>query len=288
MFVTYAQLPLRCEVREFDQVVGCSKEIDYILCFIHAKVSRNRKHNRQVCSISLSFHNLQFTMESLLKNLKEQVTCSICLDTYTKPKTIACLHTFCCECLEKYALTNQTQGKFRCPDCQEDVFIPEGNRFDNLPTSFLHNNLLSLLAVRQTGEGSEISCGICNKKSAEISYCFDCEKLMCPDCVNAHEVFQAAAFEGHKVTPVKQFQVQDYEVLLKRQSFCSQQYHEREVTRFYCLECQTCVCQICIVTDHKNHNVDPLEKAADREKTNIMASVELMKQKTKDYSDVMH
>ena len=226
-------------------------------------------------------------MESLLKNLKEQVTCSICLDTYTKPKTIACLHTFCCRCLEKYALTSQTQGQFRCPDCQEDVSIPEGNRFDNLPTSFLHNSLLSLLAVRQTGDGSEISCGICKKKSAEISYCFDCEKLMCPDCVNAHEVFQAAAFEGHKVTPVKQFQSQDYQALLKRQSFCSQQYHEREVTRFYCVECQTCVCQICVNTDHKNHNVDPLEKAADREKANIMAGVELMIEKRKVYSEVM-
>jgi len=112
---------------------------------------------------------------------------------------------------------------------------------------------------------------------------------MCSDCVNAHEVFQAAAaaFEGHKVTPVKRFQVQDYEALLKRQSFCSKQYHEREVTRFFCLECQTCVCQICINTDHKSHNVDPLEKAADAEKANIMAGVELLKQKRQVYTDLM-
>ena len=226
-------------------------------------------------------------MESLLQNLKEQVTCSICLDTYTKPKTIACLHTFCCECLEKHALTSQRQGKFRCPQCQEDVGVPEGNRFDNFPTSFLHNSLLSLLAVRQSGDGSGISCGNCRKKSAETSYCFECGRFMCPDCVNAHELLRNVAFEGHKVTPVKQFQAQDYEALLKRQSFCTQQYHEREVTRFYCLECQTCVCQICINTDHKNHNVDPLEKAADGEKANIMAGVELMKQKRKVYSDVM-
>jgi len=94
-------------------------------------------------------------------------------------------------------------------------------------------------------------------------------------------------FEGHKVTPVKQFQTQDYEALLKRRSFCSQQYHEREVTRFFCLECQTCVCQICINTDHKNHTVDALEKAADAEKANIMAGVELLKQKRKVYTDLM-
>ena len=128
-------------------------------------------------------------MESPLKNLKEQVTCSICLDTYTKPKTIACLHTFCCECLERHALTSPKQGFYRCPECQSQICIPEGKCFDNLPSSFLHNSLLSLLAVRRSGEGNEISCGTCQKKTAEINYCFDCEKFMCPDCVKAQRYF---------------------------------------------------------------------------------------------------
>ena len=161
----------------------------------------------------------QFVMESLLKNLKEHVTCSICLDTYTKPKTIACLHTFCCECLERHALTRQKQGFYPCPECQAQIRIPKGKRFDNLPSSFLHNSLLSLLAVRRSGEGNEISCSTCQKKSAEINYCFDCEKFMCPDCVKAHEVFRETLFQGHKVTPVRQFQATDYEALLNGSRF---------------------------------------------------------------------
>ena len=221
----------------------------------------------------------QFVMESLLKNLKEHVTCSICLDTYTKPKTIACLHTFCCECLERHALTSQKQGFYRCPECQAQIGIPEGKRFDNLPSSFLHNSLLSLLAVRRSGEGNEISCSTCQKKSAEINYCFDCEKFMCPDCVKAHEVFRETMFEGHKVTPVQQFQAADYEALLKRQSFCSENYHKKDVIRFFCVDCQRCVCQVCIATDHKSHDVVPLEKAADDEKVNIIARAQLVKGK---------
>ena len=59
------------------------------------------------------------------------------------------------------------------------------------------------------------------------------------------------------------------------------------MTRFFCLECQTCICHICIVTDHKNHNVDLLEKAANAEKANIMAGIELMKEKRKVYTDLM-
>ena len=229
----------------------------------------------------------QFVMESLLKNLKEHVTCSICLDTYTKPKTIACLHTFCCECLEKHALRSQKQGFYRCPECQAQIGIPEGKRFDNLPSSFLHNSLLSLLAVRRSGEGNEISCSTCQKKSAEINYCFDCEKFMCPDCVKAHEVFRETMFEGHKVTPVQQFQAADYEALLKRQSFCSENYHKKDVIRFFCVDCQRCVCQVCIATDHKSHDVVPLEKAADDEKANIIARAELVKEKKEVCRDVI-
>ena len=225
-------------------------------------------------------------MESLLKNLKEHVTCSICLDTFTDPKTITCLHTFCFECIKKHALISQRNGKFRCPECQAEVDLPEANRFDKLPTSFHHNSLLSVLAIRQSGKGNDISCGVCKKMSAEISYCFECAKFMCSDCVNAHQLFTNLT-EGHKVTPVNQFKPQDYDALMRRQSFCSQQYHEREVTRFFCLKCQICVCQICIATDHKAHDVEPLEKAADGEKANILTRTEVLKTKTKVFGDTI-
>ena len=218
-------------------------------------------------------------MESLLKNLKKHVECSICLDNFSGPKTIACLHTFCCECLKKHALMSQRDGQFRCPECQTQIAIPEGNRFDQLPTSFLHNSLLSLLAVQQSGDGNDITCGFCKKKKDEASYCFECEKMLCCDCLNAHEVFREAAFAGHKVTPVKQFQAEDYEALLKRKAFCTEKYHEKEVTRFYCRVCQTCICQICINMNHKTHEIELLETAADQERAKILAGVELMKQK---------
>ena len=104
--------------------------------------------------LSVAFY---VAMESLLKNLKKHVECSICLDDFKEPKTIACLHTFCCECLKKHALMSQRDGQFRCPECQTQIVIPEGNRFDQLPTSFLHNSLLSLLTVQQSGDRGEIS-----------------------------------------------------------------------------------------------------------------------------------
>ena len=229
---------------------------------------------------------LSIVMESLLKNIKQQVTCSICLDTFNEPKIISCFHTFCCECLEKHARVSQKEGKFRCPECQAAIDLPEGNRFDRLPNSFFHKSLLSLLAVRQSGDASSITCSQCRKTNPQMYYCFDCGRFMCLDCFNAHQLL-SATFEGHKVTPVKDFKVEDYEAVLKRQPFCSQEFHEREVTRFFCLECQVCICQICRVTDHQNHEVVLLERAALKEKDKIMCGAKLIRKKESELYEVI-
>lgn len=226
-------------------------------------------------------------MASFWTDLKQRTTCPICKGTYTNPKLIACLHTFCCECLEKHAAASQRRGKFHCSECQCEIAVPEANRFDQLPTSALHNNLLSLSAVLKSGGESEVVCGNCKKTSSQASYCFDCVKFMCPVCLNAHERLRSVAFEGHKVTSLKQFGEEDYDAFLKRNSFCSEKDHEEEVANFYCLQCKRCICRICINKNHLNHHADLLEKVADKERANIMATVELLKEKKKAYQDMI-
>jgi len=95
------------------------------------------------------------------------------------------------------------------------------------------------------------------------------------------------SFEGHKVTPVKEFKTEDYEALLKRQPFCLQQFHEKKITRFFCFSCQACVCQICIVTDHRNHDIVLLDKAAHDEKPNIISGAEMIKKRVGELSEVI-
>ena len=109
---------------------------------------------------------------------------------------------------------------------------------------------------------------------------------MCPDCYNAHEMLKAS-FEGHKVTPVKEFKAEDYEALLKRQLFCSQQFHEKEITRFFCFSCRACVCYICVATDHRNHEIVFIDKAAEEEKHNIMSDAEMIENKMSELSEVI-
>ena len=43
----------------------------------------------------------QQSSSTALKELDEQLTCNVCLDQYTNPKTLPCLHSFCLKCIEK-------------------------------------------------------------------------------------------------------------------------------------------------------------------------------------------
>ena len=106
-------------------------------------------------------------MNPLLKSLKKQVSRSISLDTYTEPKTISCLHTFCCECLERHAIENKKQGKFRCPECQAEIDLPQENCFDRLPSSLFHKSLLGVL-LQAEGNNGTLACNV-RKKEYDIT-----------------------------------------------------------------------------------------------------------------------
>jgi len=95
------------------------------------------------------------------------------------------------------------------------------------------------------------------------------------------------SFQGHRVTPVNEFKAEDYEALLKRQPFCSQEFHEKERTRFFCFSCEACVCQICIVTDHRNHEIVLLDKAARDEKADILSGAEMIEEKIRELGEVI-
>ena len=145
-------------------------------------------------------------MNPLLKSLKKQVTCSICLDTYTEPKTISCLHTFCRECLERHARVSQRQGKFRCPECQAEIDLPQGNRFDRLPNSFFHKSLLGVLEAEDRQAIPRQQQETCSQHTKERVryYCSSCEACICPICVaedhrgHAFDVLEKAVQEDKK------------------------------------------------------------------------------------------
>ena len=242
-------------------------------------------------------------MNPLVKNLKKQLTCSICFDTYNEPKTISCLHTFCCQCLERHArVVSQRQGKFRCPECQAEINLPEGNRFDRLPNSFFHKSLLGVIEAEDRQAIPRQQQGTCSQHTEERVryYCSSCEVYVCPICVtedhrgHAFDVLEKAVQEGKKSIMSAVFdrlpnsffhksllgvlEAEDCQAISRQQQETCLQ-HTEERLRYYCSTCEASVCPVCVTEDHRGHAFDLLEKAVQEEKKNIMSTVETIKEK---------
>ena len=78
----------------------------------------------------------------------------------------------------------------------------------------------------------------------------------------------------HRVLAVKEFQDRDYEDVLKRPVFCSRQGHQKEELKLFCNDCETAVCQTCVMLDHKVHKLTLIEEEAANQRLEIKTVIE--------------
>ena len=216
-------------------------------------------------------------METLLEKLEEECTCQICFEIFQQPKTFSCLHTFCLSCLNKLAERHRADGTVPCPKCRTPIPIPHDGTFDTTTTSFLHNRLVGLLAIR-TSAHHNISCGNCKKETADCSFCFECSKIYCCSCLEAHAVLKAE----HRVKSLKDFHTEDYQDFLQRPLLCTEKFHENQPFLLHCKQCQRCLCQLCLAVNQKvhfEHEVVPLEEAAEAKKKSLLVDIRKLNQK---------
>ena len=142
--------------------------------------------------------------EKALKKVEDQLDCSICLETYTDPKLLQCLHVFCRKCLVKLVVRDQ-QGQLilTCPICRQDTPTP-ANGTAGLHPAFHINHLLEIAEELKkatadpppSAEGAErvstsltpaldrikVCCPEHDGKEVEL-YCETCEEPLCWKCI---------------------------------------------------------------------------------------------------------
>ncbi|RMX39740.1 hypothetical protein pdam_00022326 [Pocillopora damicornis] len=74
-------------------------------------------------------------IKTLLHNLREEVSCSVCTTIFTDPKQLQCLHSFCLKCLKQWHRTSHGRDTIRCPKCQALNKVPESGDLKDLPTT---------------------------------------------------------------------------------------------------------------------------------------------------------
>ena len=213
-------------------------------------------------------------IKTLLHNLHEEVSCSVCMCTFTDPKQLPCLHSFCLNCLNGIQRTSGVHGKITCPECRKQFDIPRSGNPSEFPTNFRINRLLDVLAIKEC-DTAGVKCGNCDKRSAETLYCFQCCSFWCQECISAHNIIRAN--KQHKTLALKDFQDQDIEAVLKRPAFCQTKNHENKELEFFCKVCQLAICNACAVTEHEGHKKVILETAANEKKLQIASRIKSLK-----------
>ncbi|XP_078361721.1 E3 ubiquitin-protein ligase TRIM71-like [Oculina patagonica] len=215
-------------------------------------------------------------IKTLLNNLHEEVSCSVCMTTLTEPKQLPCLHSFCLHCLEGILRTSGRRDVINCPECRRESRVPASGNLNDLPTNFRINSLLDVLAIKECST-TGVKCGNCDKKSAQSLYCFQCSSFWCDFCITGHNIIRSNS--EHRVLALKDFEDEDIENVLMRPAFCPAPGHEKKELEFFCKICEDAICNACALTDHEGHAKMLLEKAANERKLQINSTIELQKEK---------
>ncbi|XP_068759302.1 E3 ubiquitin-protein ligase TRIM71-like [Montipora capricornis] len=215
----------------------------------------------------------------LLFNLREEASCPVCQDILKDPRYLPCLHSFCLHCLINWHRASGGEVDLRCPKCQGRSRIPASGDLKDLPTSFFLSGFIDALAIKESGK-TQVTCGNCEKKTPKTSYCFECCKFYCDECLIGHNIMRG--YKDHRVLAVKDFQEKDYEAVVKRPVFCPRKGHEKEELKYFCKICpEHSVCQICVTLDHAGHRVTLIQEEAEAQKIEIADLIQTPKKTLK-------
>ena len=210
-------------------------------------------------------------IQTLLNNLHEEVSCSVCMCKYTDPKQLPCLHSFCLHCLNGIQRTSGRRDKIACPECRQEFNVPDNGNLAALPTNFRINSLLDVLAIKECNT-TGVKCGNCDKRSKESHYCFQCCAFWCGECITFHNGMKAN--KDHYALALEDFQDHDFENILKRPTFCAIPGHEKKEIEFFCNICEVAICNACALTNHDGHGKILLEQTANERKLRIKSAIE--------------
>ncbi|XP_014448783.1 tripartite motif-containing protein 6 isoform X3 [Tupaia chinensis] len=123
-------------------------------------------------------------MTSVLVDIREEVTCPICLELLTEPLSIDCGHTFCQACItenSEEAMSSQG-GESSCPVCQTSY----------QPGSLRPNRHLANIAERLRevvlGPGEQLKVILCAHHGEKLQlFCKADGKLICWRCERSQE-----------------------------------------------------------------------------------------------------
>ena len=226
------------------------------------------------------------TLPSALKELEQQLTCPVCLDIYTNPKSLHCLHSFCQHCLEGLPVNPQGNKYYiKCPTCRTSTELPEPTGPAAFPVAFHINSLKEVYSLmKKVTEPQQVTCDVCTVANAN-GYCKDCNQFLCQSCHDTHKKF--GAFTNHQLTSLDEVATSASQLIHGKQEKamnCSK--HDRSF-KIFCETCEELICRDCTIGDHKNHDCTPIKDSYDKHRQELETSLNPVKKIMDDIINVL-
>lgn len=215
--------------------------------------------------------------------MDDLLICPVCLDSYKDPKTLGCLHSFCCKCLE--SCRRPYRRDITCPICKKVTALsPMG--VQGLQNDFRIQQIRDILINRPNSPGTSSedvsvvntpnfeakTCDLCKsqmKVTTANSHCIQCYMYFCESCSSMHN--SNPLFASHHMINMKERQATDT-------LFCKN--HRDHPVRYFCKPCSLMMCTICTMSHSPEHAPEPLEKGIiDKYRQELHESLKTVKSK---------
>ena len=184
----------------------------------------------------------------IIKFEVKDLTCAVCQSTYSDPRLLSCLHSFCKHCLSKLVGITEVHGgktpnlrSIKCPLCRNEHILHSRMGVDDL----LPNTQLASKLECLESPAPQPSCGECEEANV-FSFCENCQNYLCLLCHQAHK--RMASFKSHLVVYPDQAKTKP-----KAKKFMCR-HHPSESLDIYCTDCKVVVCRECAIFGHNGHH----------------------------------
>lgn len=174
--------------------------------------------------------------------LRDELTCSICLNVYTDPVLLRCGHNFCRLCIDRVLESQEASGVYSCPDCRGE-FLERPALQSNLK---LCNIAEYFHSTQPAQPEAEIICSNCiDAPVPAVICCLHCEVSLCENHLRVHSKSQ----EHVLMEPCSSLRIRK----------CPS--HQKALT-YYCCDDNSCICVSCLLNGgHKEHQVINMNEA---------------------------
>ena len=184
------------------------------------------------------------------QDLEELIKCPICLDNFSDPRSLPCLHSFCVKCLDQTQRAKEKndptmKGHINCPTCTEQSKLPQNSVY-NLRHYFMADQVTSVVKDLHRAKDERDAhqpihfCKWCTRNAEAISYCFDCTTPLCALCLVEHQNKNAKKLHTNIATTA-----QNIALLV-----CTE---HGKFAEDFCIQCMRITCRICHVVNHRDH-----------------------------------